>query len=770
VVVRGAVQGVGFRPFIYTLARSHGLTGWVTNTPNGVIIEAEGHPADVRFFVTRLESDKPSPAIVQSLESSFLDPVGYTDFSIVESLAEGPPTTVIMPDMATCGECIDELRDPANRRYRYPFINCTHCGPRYSIILDIPYDRPNTTMRDFAMCPSCCAEYENPLDRRFHAQPIACPVCGPQLALWDRSGKVIAARDTALLMAAKRIMAGEIVAVKGLGGFQLMVDATSEEAVQRLRARKKRDEKPFAVMYPSIEVAERDCILDDLEQRLLRSAQSPIVLARKQLACSLAPSVAPGNPDVGVMVPYSPVHHLLLDAVGIPVVATSGNLSEEPICIDNQEALTLLSDIADVFLVHDRPIARHVDDSVVRIVADREMVIRRARGYAPLPLDLCESTAPILAVGAHQKSTLAFAVNKQTVVSQHIGDLDSLSTWNVFNRVLDDLSRMYEFEPAAVACDLHPDYSSTKYAAATGKRVIAIQHHHAHALACMVDNHLSGDVLAATWDGTGYGTDGTIWGGEFLGVHDSGFERIASLLTFRLPGGEAAVHEPRRTALGLLYEFIGEEAFDRTDLAPVGSFSQLELKNVKVMLRRGINTPVTSSMGRLFDGVAAILGVRQIVRHEGQAAAELEYLARQCECDAAYAMPVVCVRGRMAVDWRPMLATIIQEQTRGVSVELIARRFHNALAGSIVTIAELAGIERVVLTGGCFQNRLLTERSIQRLRADGFAPYWHQRIPPNDGGISVGQLAGAAAVLAASSRELRANVSAAISVGDLLCV
>jgi hydrogenase maturation protein HypF len=598
-------------------------------------------------------------------------------------------------------------------------------------------------MRGFTMCDACRVEYDDPLDRRFHAQPIACPHCGPQVALWDESGKTIATRNDAILLAAEKIKAGAIIALKGIGGFQLLVDATSEEAVLRLRRRKQREEKPFAVMYPSLSDAERDCEIGDLERRLLRSGQSPIVLVHQKPATRLAPSVAPRNPDCGVLIPYSPLHHLLLQELASPVVATSGNLSEDPICIDEGQALTTLKEIADFYLVHDRPIQRHVDDSVVRIVAGREMVLRRARGYAPLPVALDGADAPILAVGAHQKSSIALSVGPMAIVSQHIGDLNTLATWNVFKAVTEDLSRMYQHKPVAIACDLHPDYRSGTFRTGIDLDIIPVQHHYAHVLSCMADNHVTGDVLGIAWDGTGYGTDSTIWGGEFLKVGVSGFERFSSLFPFRLPGGEASIHEPRRTALGILFATYGTDAIKMSHLPPVASFSANEIKTIETMICHGTNTPITSSMGRLFDGIAAILGIRQHVRHEGQAAMDLENLARKSGDDIVYEMPLKLHDGKLTVDWRPMLAELIEDLRRELAVENIARRFHNTLAHMAVTVANAAQIEQVALSGGCFQNRLLTETCIDRLRSEGYTPYWHQRVPPNDGGISLGQLVAA---------------------------
>src|SRR5215469_1981106 len=625
ITVHGAVQGVGFRPFVYRLATQLRLDGWVLNSSQGVFIEVEG-PGDIlQVFLTRLEKEKPPLAIIQSLETSFLDLAGYQGFEIRYSDDTGPKTALILPDIAICADCLRELFDPSNRRYRYPFTNCTNCGPRFSIIEELPYDRPNTSMRRFKQCPDCEAEYGDPLNRRFHAQPNACPTCGPHLELWDRSGNVLAHEDAALLNAAELIGQGKIVALKGIGGFQLVCIAREEEVVIRLRQRKHREGKPFALMYPALDQVSRDCVVSSLEERLLSSPESPIVLLMRQPGESaIAASVAPGNRTLGVMLPYTPLHHLLMRELGVPVIATSGNLANEPICIDEVEALERLKDIADFFLIHDRPIVRHVDDSIARVVCHREMVLRRARGYAPLPVRMKEPLPSVLAVGAHLKNTVALNVGRDVFISQHIGDLETTMALAAFHRTVADLPRLYEAQPELVACDLHPDYISTKYAASTQLSVERVQHHWAHVLACMAENEMEPPVLGVSWDGTGYGTDGTIWGGEFLVPVQDSFQRVAHLRQFRLPGGETAVKEPRRTAVAVLYEIWGQTRLDDGSLAPLAEFSKTELRLIRQMLAKGINAPVTSSMGRLFDAVSALAGIRQQVTFEGQAAMELE--------------------------------------------------------------------------------------------------------------------------------------------------
>ena len=825
--VRGAVQGVGFRPFVFRLATGLGLAGWVNNSPQGVFIEAEGPRAELEKFLLRLEIEKPPRSFIQSLEASWLDPAGYTAFEIRPSETGGNKTALVLPDIATCPDCLREIFDPKNRRHRYPFTNCTNCGPRFSIIESLPYDRANTSMKAFTMCPQCRAEYDDPRDRRFHAQPNACPVCGPWLELWKGSRVCENAESPrshergygALLAAAKAIREGKIVAVKGLGGFHLMTDARNDKAVRLLRERKQREEKPFALMFPSLESVKAECEVSPLEERLLRSPESPIVLLRqiRNPKSEIRNSCAPGNPYLGAMLPYTPLHHLLMAELGFPVVATSGNLSDEPICTDEREALERLGGIADVFLVHNRPIVRHVDDSIVRVMLDRELVLRRARGYAPLPITIggASSASPhnqgvaelrppkiILAVGAHLKNAVALSVGNQVFISQHIGDLETEQAHSAFRRVIADFEKLYEVRPQIIAADLHPDYLSTKFALErrpparhesenTGDQpavpeagapiVMQVQHHIAHVLSCMAENEIAPPVLGVSWDGTGYGLDGTVWGGEFFLVANESIERIAHLRPFRLPGGDKAVKEPRRTALGLLHEISGDKVFEQKKLAMVAAFLPAELGTLRTMLAKKLNSPVTTSMGRLFDAVASLINLRQQIRFEGQAAMELEFALDGVETEQRYELPLVksaeqsrtgvppvrrapqceqtkettsvslCSTGAgetpallsLVLDWSPMIEAILADVKNGIPVATISARFHNALAESIVAVAKHAGQNRVVLSGGCFQNRYLTERAVRRLQAEGFRPYWHQRVPPNDGGIALGQVVAA---------------------------
>ncbi len=751
IVIRGAVQGVGFRPFAYRLAREMDLPGWVLNSPQGVFLEVEGETERLHDFLLRLERERPPRAIIQSLEYSLLPPKGFTDFVIRSSDGQGARVTLVLPDIATCGDCLRELFDPADRRYRYPFTNCTNCGPRFSIIRGLPYDRPNTTMASFPLCEACQREYDDPADRRFHAQPTACPVCGPHLELWDGQGSVLALHHDALLAAVVIIRRGGILAVKGLGGFHLLVNAANEEAVRLLRARKHREEKPLAMMYPSLEQIRRDCEVSPLEERLLRSPEAPIVLLRRlareggpATAGPIAPSVAPRNPCLGVMLPYTPLHHLLLREAGVPLVATSGNLTDEPICIDEQEAVRRLGSIADAFLVHNRPIARHVDDSIARVILGRELVLRRARGYAPLPVHLERPVPCLLAVGGHLKSAVAASLGQDVFLSQHIGDLETTEALGAFRRVIADFESLYDLHPVSVACDVHPDYLSTQFAQRSGLPVVRVQHHYAHVLACMAENGLAAPVLGVSWDGTGYGLDHTLWGGEFLRITETGFERVASFRSFRLPGGERAIREPRRAALGLLYELFGEDLFRQEDLPPVRTFPAPERPVLAQMLARRLNAPATTSAGRLFDVVAALLALRLDAQFEGQAAMELEWSLEGTATDEAYLFPLTTGEVPALLDWEPAIRQILQDLRGGRPPATIAAKFHNGLADAVLTVAKWVGEPRVVLTGGCFQNRYLTERTVGRLLAAGLSPLWHQRVPPNDGGIALGQILAAA--------------------------
>lgn len=749
IAVRGAVQGVGFRPFIYRLATELHLTGWVLNSPRGVFAEAEGLPDALERFLLRIEQEKPPRSFIQSLEPTFLDPAGYRNFEIRESDCRGERSALVLPDIATCPDCLADINDPSNRRYRYPFTNCTNCGPRFTIIHALPYDRPGTSMREFQMCELCRAEYEDPSNRRFHAQPTACPVCGPHLELWDETGGLLAFRDEAMERVAEALRAGKIVAVKGLGGFHLMVDARNQEAVLRLRERKLREEKPLAVMVPTAQKLSELCEISPLEERLLRSPEAPIVLLQKKRGAAnagIAEAVAPKNPYLGAMLPFTPLHHILTGLVGFPLVATSGNKTDEPICTDGREAVDRLAGIADLFLVHNRPIVRYVDDSVVRVMMGRELVMRRARGYAPLPVSLSSRIADTIAVGAHLKNTVAVSSGDNIFVSQHIGDLDTPQSLESFRRTLKDFRSLFDVRPARAIADLHPDYLSTQEAVGSGLPVTQVQHHHAHIASCMAENRLTGAVLGVAWDGTGLGPDGTIWGGEFLRSTPSAYHRVACFRTFPLPGGEQAIKEPRRTALGMLYEMMGEALFDDKTLLPVGAFTEAELVPLRQMLNKRINSPLTSSVGRLFDGVASIIGLRHRMTFEGQAAMEMEFaIADAAPTEESYVLPALRQSPRpddshLIVDWAPVITQILADCRRQIPVGVISAKLHNTLVEAIVRVAQHIGEARIVLSGGCFQNRYLSERAVRRLEQEGYHPYWHQRVPPNDGGIALGQL------------------------------
>ncbi len=747
--IHGAVQGVGFRPFVYRLATELALTGWVINDTRGVFIEVEGPAEQVARFAERLPAEKPPRAIIQSLQADPLPPAGYTTFEIRHSDHRGTKTVLILPDIATCDDCRRELLNPADRRYRYPFTNCTNCGPRFTIIQALPYDRPNTTMRGFVMCPDCQAEYDNPLDRRFHAQPNACPVCGPRLELRDPANHRLSRDDDALRAAVDALAQGQIVAVKGLGGFHLMVDAANAEAIARLRERKPRRDKPFAVMVRDLPQAHSLCEVNQQAEALLASPEAPIVLLPRKPAAPIAENVAPGNPNLGIMLPYTPLHHLLLGEFGGPLIATSGNLTDEPICTDEDEAVTRLGHIADLFLVHNRPIERHADDSVAWIVDHQPRLLRRARGYAPLPVLLKHPAPTILAVGAHLKNTIALSVERQVFISQHIGDLETAEAMAAFERVIADFIRLYEAEPATIAHDMHPDYLSTQWAVARfpADRRVAVQHHHAHLAACLAENQTGGPALGVIWDGTGYGPDGTIWGGEFLLGGAAEFRRVGHLRPFRLPGGDAAIKEPRRSALALLWELYGPDALEQVDLPPVQALGPAEQRLLGQMLQKGINTPQTTSAGRLFDAVAALLGLHQTVTFEGQAAMALEFIADPQET-AVYPLPLEASAAgenpAFVLNWYPMLESLLADRRQGVEPAVMAARFHNTLVEATVAVAKQVGEPRVALSGGCFQNRRLVEQTAARLRQAGFEVLLHRQVPPNDGGISLGQVAVAA--------------------------
>ncbi len=738
--ISGAVQGVGFRPFVYRLAHRYGLAGWVSNTSKGVVIEVDGDAEILAEFAEALLKEKPSVSIIQNIRSKSLLAAGYSSFKILKSKG-GKKEAFVLPDLATCHECSLEILDPANRRYRYPFTNCTNCGPRYSIINAIPYDRPSTTMSRFRMCIKCRNEYEDPYDRRFHAQPNACPQCGPHLELWDSSGVILAKRDDALRRASVEILEGKILAVKGLGGFHLITLASSDEAVRTLRSRKGREMKPFALMFPSISQISECCMLSSEERGSLQSPRSPIVLLQKHDETNsrmhISELVSPSNPEYGVMLPYTPLHILLMNEIGQPVIATSGNLSDEPICTDEIEALERLKDIADLLLVHNRPIARHVDDSIVRIFNGREMILRRARGYAPLPMSMDKEGASIFATGAHLKNTLALSIGKNVFISQHIGDLETVQALEAFDEVWNSIEALYEAHPDIIAYDMHPDYISSAKAKESHIRGIPVQHHIAHIYSCMLDSGVRPPLLGVAWDGTGYGMDGTVWGGEFFNITGGSVSRIAHLRRFRLPGGEKAVKEPRRSAFGLLTELFD----DPLEYLPSGSFSPEESDIMKKMISSKLNSPLTSSVGRLFDAVASILDLHQTIEFEGQAAMALEHEIGDNKTEEYYPIEILRHEGEpMVIDWAPLIEGIIIDAAERMDTGIISAKFHNALAESIAAVAEIAGERKIVLSGGCFQNVYLLQKVLDKLEKMGCEPFIHRNIPSNDGGIAPGQV------------------------------
>ncbi len=763
--IRGVVQGVGFRPYVYNLARRHGLAGFVLNSPRGVFIESEGDPGIVEAFVAALPVEAPPLVRIAEILRSEIPVAGDTTFSIHESDAAGSAFALVPPDICVCDACLADTRSPANRRYDYPFTNCTNCGPRYSIILDVPYDRPMTTMAEFAMCPDCLREYKDPGNRRFHAQPNACPVCGPKLVLVEpeRVGGQITPTSRAILERVAAILRdGGIVAWKGLGGYQLACDARQPAAVEELRRRKHRSEKPFAIMVADEKVAASLCVVSSEERAALVSRERPIVLLRRRPGVDLAEAVSPVNPATGVMLPCTPMHDLLFRILGErwssepALIMTSGNISEEPIVIDNAEAEQSLAGIADAFVHHNRRIHTRVDDSVVRVVSGQAMLLRRARGYAPVPVFLGRGeaegqTCEVLACGAQQKNTLCLTRAGFAIPSQHLGDLENFETLRFFEETLERMERLFHVTPTAVAYDLHPGYLSTQFALGLpGLRKIGVQHHHAHIASCMAEHQLDGQVIGVAWDGTGFGTDGTIWGGEFLAASYLGFERYARLRPVLLPGGDSAVREPWRVARSYLIDTFGSTPNKGWPI-PARFWQEWEagipperLRIVDQMLAKKINTIPTSSAGRLFDAVASLIGLRQTVSFEGQAAMMLEAIATGDTSSDTYDFSIIDNNPRN-IDLRPMIHQILAGVDAGEPQSRLAARFHATLVAVIAEVCRRMRddlqLHRVCLSGGCFQNALLLEGSVNALHRDGFEVFTHREVPANDGGISLGQAA-----------------------------
>ena len=745
--VDGTVQGVGFRPYVYRLAGELGLAGFVLNDERGVLVEVEGEPAAVADFVSRLPVEAPPLARVERVSCSELDPArGGSGFSIAPSPTGGRPDAPVAADSAVCSDCLAEMHDTADRRYLYPFTNCTNCGPRFTIVRGVPYDRPLTTMASFEMCAACRAEYSDPGDRRFHAQPVACPECGPSLRLVDRAGTVL---HDALGGACAALVDGSIVAVKGLGGFHLACRADSSDAVRALRARKHREERPFALMTASVASARALVVLDPAAELALTGRERPIVVARRQPDAGVAHEVAPGSPDLGVMLPYTPLHDLLLEGVGCDLVMTSGNVSDEPIAFEDGDALARLGSIADLFLLHDRPIHMRTDDSVVRRTGARTVMVRRSRGYVPdsLPLPV-PAALDVLACGAEQKSTFCVARGSRAWVGHHIGDLKNYETLQSFSGGVEHFERLFAVAPTVVAHDLHPDYLSTRYAhEREGVALVGVQHHHAHLAACLAEHGSPGPAVGAIYDGTGYGLDGSVWGGELLVGGLEGFSRAGHLWPVRLPGGDRAVREPWRMACAWL------EALGAGSVVPAaleGRVPRDRWASVASLCRSGVAAPVTTSAGRLFDAVAALGGLRAEATYEGQAAVELE-----AACDpgerGAYPMPLV----EGVLDARETIAAVVRDAAAGVSPALIATRFHRGFAAATATAcaaaAEAHGLPLVVLSGGVFQNRVLLDLCAGDLERRGLQVLVPSLLPPNDGGIAYGQAAVAAARIEAGA-------------------
>ncbi|MFH1136825.1 MAG: carbamoyltransferase HypF [Pseudomonadota bacterium] len=747
--VRGIVQGVGFRPFVYSLARSLALGGLVRNTSFGALLEVEGPVESLDRFFSDLEAKAPPLAWITRVDRVEIPTLDQAEFVITHSEAQADRTALISPDVAVCDDCLRELLDPSDRRFRYPFINCTNCGPRYTIIADLPYDRDKTSMRVFPMCPDCRREYEDPVDRRFHAQPNACPACGPRVYLTDDRGLVLEEADP-IRSAAGLLGAGKIVAVKGLGGFHLAVDACDEAAVRRLRARKRREEKPLAVMSPDLHRICSYALVPPDEARTLAAIQRPITLLEKKQPFPLAEAVAPDNKLIGAMLPYTPLHHLLL-AGFTALVMTSGNLAEEPIARDNREALDRLSGIADFFLMHDRDILARADDSVVRVRRGRASQIRRSRGFAPAPVFLPENLPSVLAAGGEMKNTVCLTKDDRAFVSQHIGDLENLITLDLFERTIENLKRLLDATPLALAHDLHPDYLSTKWAEdQTGLELIGVQHHHAHIAGVMAENHLPGPVLGVSCDGAGLGTDGCIWGGETLLVRYENFERLGHLDYVAMPGGAAAIREPWRMAVAYLEEAFGGE-IDHLDLDFLSRRPVEQLGLLRQVIKKKIKSPLTSSLGRLFDAVAALAGLRDRVGFEGQAALMLEMRRPAGEFEP-YPFDLEEKNGLTIIKHQPLVRAVVRDVGAGLAVEEISGRFHAGVSRifheAVLRAVRKTGLKTVCLSGGCFQNRVLSEGLMTALESSGLKVYTGYQVPVNDGGLSLGQAACAAKIMA----------------------
>jgi hydrogenase maturation protein HypF len=741
--IKGMVQGIGFRPFVYQLAQKYDLHGFIANTSFGVELEIEGEPTRLANFFDALQNNHLPLAEITQIDQIHLPPAFYPDFSIRESQSQPEKSALIPPDVCVCAECLREMRDPTDRRYRYPFINCTNCGPRYTIILDIPYDRAATTMNSFQLCAACQAEYRDPANRRFHAQPNACPVCGPQVRLLNIAQEIVPGvdpiRETVALL-----RQGAIVAIKGLGGFHLAVDAENSQAVRALRQRKNREEKPLAIMAGDLAGIRRFARVSEMEQRLLQSPERPIVLLKKKQPNPIAPEVAPGNHSLGVFLPYTPLHHLMLENNFLALVLTSANLSEEPMVIDNQEAFERLGQIADYFLLHNREIYLRTDDSVLREMGGQKLLLRRSRGFVPRPIRLPRNLPPILACGAELKNTVCLTKSQNAFLSQHIGDLKHLESLRFFELTIGHLQRILDIQPEVIAHDLHPDYLSTKFALEQRVPRVGVQHHHAHILSCLTENQQEGPVIGLAFDGSGFGTDGKIWGSEVLLVDGAQFTRLAHLQYSPMPGGDAVIAEPWRMALSYLTSTFGA---DFRNLPLLQNVAALKIDLILAMIRQKVNCPETSSLGRLFDGVAALLGFCTRSTYEGQAAIALE-MAAAAGTGGEYPFSWSTENGVHLILPAPVIAGIVQDLLEKTKVEIISQKFHATLirlfTELIRQIRRETGLKRVAFSGGVFQNEILTLGLERHLRSAGFQVFRHSIVPPNDGGIALGQAAAAA--------------------------
>jgi hydrogenase maturation protein HypF len=746
ILVRGIVQGVGFRPFVFSVAKRQALRGKVLNNSIGVLIDVEGDSRAIDLLIAEIKSNPPPLSLVESVErGGDLVLLNYSDFQIAESVSASNRFLPISADVATCQDCLRELFDHKDRRYRYPFINCTNCGPRFTIIEDIPYDRANTTMGEFAMCADCRSEYEDPRDRRFHAEPVACAACGPELYLSDSAGnRLQTAGDDLLELCQSLLGEGKIIAVKGLGGFHLACDALNPAAVEELRRRKYREDKPFALMTDSVDLVRQHCLVSEAEESLLLSAARPIVLLQRRPDSTAPRAVAPGVNTIGFMLAYTPLHHLLLQGLGRPLVMTSGNKSDEPICYENADAAGRLISIADYFLSHDRRIHIRTDDSVTRVLSGRPVVLRRSRGYAPAPIRTAvRFERDILACGAELKNTFCLAHQNYAFLSHHIGDLENFETLESFTKGIEHFKRLFNIYPEAVAYDLHPEYLSTKYALAQDDKLetLGVQHHHAHIASCMVDNGIEGEVIGVAMDGLGFGLDSRFWGGEFFVAGFDCAERVAHLDYIPMPGGAKAIRQPWRLAAVYLERVFGDKFLD-IDLPFVRGLDRRTWNTLRKMSVTKTNSPETSSMGRLFDAIASIVGLRNTVNYEGQAAIELEAIAGS-STEHSYEFEISADGPVIEAD--PVIRRVVEDLLEGLPAEVVSARFHQGVAKLIVCIADRIrderGIGRVALSGGVFQNALLSESASRLLDAAGFQVFTHSRVPPGDGGISLGQAA-----------------------------